>query len=105
MSSRFSRELMYTWSGPPDGPETFGRRSSSASTRRASVSTLHAGLGQDRRREPALLLEQRGQQVFDVDLLVAVADRLALRGPDRFLRFLGETIDVHITYFDAETGR
>ena len=94
---------MYTWSGRRTVPETFGRRSSSASTRRRERLDIHAGLGQDGRREPVLLLQQRRHQVFDIDLLLAVADRLALRGPDRFLRLLGETIDVHTTYFDAET--
>ena len=56
---------------------------------------IDAGLRQDGGRQSALLFEQRGEQVFDVDLLVAVADRLRLRGPDRLLQLFGETIDVH----------
>ena len=55
----------------------------------------HAGLRQDRRREAALLLEQRRQQVFDIDLLVAVPYGLRLRGPDGFLQFFGKAIEVH----------
>ena len=33
---------------------------------------------------------------FDIDLLISVTDRFGLRGPDRFLKFFGETIDVHV---------
>ncbi|SPE30427.1 conserved hypothetical protein [Candidatus Sulfopaludibacter sp. SbA6] len=56
---------------------------------------LDSCLGQDGRSEPALLLQQGGQKMFDVDLLVAVAYRFTLRRPDPFLELLREPIDVH----------
>jgi hypothetical protein len=33
--------------------------------------------------------------MLHVNLLVAVADRQRLRGPDCLLQFLGETVEVH----------
>ncbi len=72
-------------------------RSSSASTRRCERLQIDSGLRQDGRSQAAFLFEQGGQEMFDIDLLVAVAHRLGLRGPDRLLQLLGETIDVHNT--------
>ena len=63
---------------------------------------IHSGLGQDRRSEPVLLSQKRRQQMFDIDLLLAVPGCQALRRSDRFLRLLSETIDVHTNYFAAE---
>jgi hypothetical protein len=37
--------------------------------------------------------------VFDIDLLLAIADSLSFGGPDRLLQFLSETIDVHTSLF------
>ena len=65
---------------------------------------LNPGLRQDGRRESIFLLEERRQQVFDVDLLVAVTRGFTLRRPDRLLQFLRETIDVHSLYFRANRG-
>ena len=80
-------------------------RSISARMRRPTRVDVDPGLGQDRSGQPALLLQQRRQQMFDIDLLVAVPGGLALRGPDRFLQFLREAIDVHTAYFAAERLR
>ena len=76
-------------------PETFGRRSSSASRRARQRLHADAGFGQDGWREAAFLFQQGRQQVLDIDLLVPVADRLGLRRPDRLLELFGEAIDVH----------
>ena len=70
-------------------------RSRSLSMRRASASTLTPARVRIDGGQPALLVQQRGQQVRHVDLLMAVADRKALRRPHRFLQFLGEAIEVH----------
>ena len=44
-----------------------------APTRRRSVGGLNVGLGQDGGRKPFVFLEQGGEEMLDVDLLVAVA--------------------------------
>ena len=54
-----------------------------------------SGFGKDGRREASLLLQKRRQQVLHIDLLVSVADRLALGGSDRLLQLLSEPIDIH----------
>ena len=51
---------------------------------------------QNRRRQAPRLLQQRRQQVFHVDLLVAVSRGRALRRPDGLLQFFGKAVDVHI---------
>src|SRR5262249_22961232 len=56
---------------------------------------LEAGFRQNGRREPALLLEQRGEQMLHVNLLVSVTDRFTLRGADGFLEFFREPVEVH----------
>jgi len=62
---------------------------------------IDAGLGQDGRGQAALLPQQGGQQVLNVDLLMVIARRDRLRGGDGFLRFLGHAVDVHfIPSFD-----
>ena len=46
-----------------------------------------------------LLVEQREQQVLDVDLLVVHADGELLCGLKRLLGLLGEAVDVHLGCF------
>ena len=45
--------------------------------------------------QPVLLIEQRQQQMLDVDLLMIQLGRQPLGGLQRFLRFFGEAIHVH----------
>jgi hypothetical protein len=55
----------------------------------APVQTLerHISSQQNRRRQPALLLEHSREQMFHVHLLIAVVDGCGLRLPNRLLRF------------------
>ena len=52
--------------------------------------------------QAALLFEQAGKEVLDVQLLMAVAGGLALGRPDRLLEFFRETIDVHVSIVDRQ---
>ena len=84
MRARATRNLP----GAAPGPLTRGRRASS----RSSVGAQRAGVDVRRRSssrgtEPVGLIEQREQQVLDVDLGVPVAQRLGLRVVQRLLRF------------------
>ena len=54
------------------------------------------GVGQYGTCQAALLFQQAGKQMLDIELLMAVADSLALRRADRLLEFFRKTIDVHI---------
>jgi len=53
-------------------------------------------LVQEPRQEALRLRRQGRQQVLDIDLLVAAADRAALRIVQGFLAFLGQAIEVHV---------
>jgi hypothetical protein len=78
-STSFTRGAMYTWpAGAPD-PETRGSRSIACCRRWASAAGLEPGLLDDPRGDPALLAEQRGGQVLDLDLLLALGLGEALR--------------------------
>jgi hypothetical protein len=57
----------------------------------------YLGLIQNRGRQPALLLEQGGQQVFDVNLLMAITDSFGLGRAERLLCFLSETVEIHLS--------
>ena len=50
---------------------------------------------EDRRRQAALLVEQRQQQVLDVDLLMVQLGRQPLGRLQGFERFFGEAVQVH----------
>jgi hypothetical protein len=50
---------------------------------------------QNRRSQPAFLLEHCSQQVLHVHLLVTVSDCRCLRLPDRLLRFFRQPIEIH----------
>src|SRR5262249_9004384 len=52
-------------------------------------------LGEDSGRQPLFLVEEREQEVLNIDLLVAETDGKALCGSERLLGFFGEAIDVH----------
>src|SRR5262249_38403456 len=54
-----------------------------------------AGAGEDGTGEAGLLFEQGQEQVFGVELLLAVARSEPLGGEQGLLGFLGETVDVH----------
>jgi hypothetical protein len=45
--------------------------------------------------KPTLLREKRAQQVFDIDLLVAIADGQRLRGLEGLLHCFYETVRIH----------
>src|SRR5262249_30313067 len=47
--------------------------------------------------EPTLLLKHRRQQVLNVDLLIAIAQRNTLGSGDCLLRSLGQSVYVHLT--------
>ncbi|GBC78646.1 hypothetical protein HRbin08_02142 [bacterium HR08] len=56
---------------------------------------IHTRLLQDRRRQSPLLLQQRKEQMFDINLLMAVARRQTLRGPHSLLHLFRQPIDIH----------
>ena len=64
----------------------------------------HAGLLQDGRGEPLLLVEQRQQDVFDVDLLVVEPGGEFLRVGERLLGFLGEFVQIHDWFLHPASG-
>ena len=53
------------------------------------------GLVQDGRRQAAFLVQQGEQQVFGIDLLVAMLDGEGLGRADGVLQFFGESVEVH----------
>ena len=57
---------------------------------------IGSGAFENGRGQTAFLREERGQQMLDVNLLITVAQSIALRCRQRFLSFLGEAVDVHI---------
>ena len=79
----------------PLAPVTRGSFSSSRCRRIVKRFGSDAGLLQDGRGQPALLIEQRDEQVFDVDLLMAHPDGELLRTLNGLASFFGEAIDVH----------
>ncbi len=50
---------------------------------------------EDGRSQSALLLQQGEQQVLNLNLLVPMLNRNGLSGPDRFLHFFSESIEIH----------
>jgi hypothetical protein len=56
---------------------------------------LGSGGFQERRGDAFALLEQRQQKVLDVDTLVTLAGRRALRLAQRVLRTFRQSIDIH----------
>ncbi len=56
---------------------------------------LYVGFVENGRGQPALLFQQREQQVFDINLLVSVRSGKRLRSSDSLLHFLGEAIEIH----------
>ncbi len=63
----------------------------------ASAQGVHfdVGLVEDRAGESAFLLEQGEDQVFGIDLLVAMLDGDGLGGADGFLELFGVLIEIH----------
>ena len=59
---------------------------------------VHLGAHQQPRHEPVVLVEQREQQVLDVDLGVPVAQRLGLGVVQGLLALLGELVRVHLVH-------
>src|SRR4029077_2782112 len=55
---------------------------------------LDAERGQDARDDPAGLIDERGGEVLDVELRVALVARFLLRGDERLLRLFCELIGV-----------
>src|ERR1035438_9451442 len=64
---------------------------------------VDTGARQDGTCQSAFLLQERRQQVLDVNLLVAVADGLSLAGPHGLLQFLGKAAEVHTSGIAEET--
>jgi len=56
---------------------------------------LHAQRGQDTRDDAAGLIDERGGEVLDVELRVALVARLLLRGDKRLLRLLSEFVRIN----------
>ena len=54
-----------------------------------------SGLGEDGARQTAFLLEKSGQEMLDINLLVAAADRDRLRRLQRRLHLFGQTVGIH----------
>ena len=65
---------------------------------------VDAGALEQARDQAVGLVEQREQQVLDVDLGVAEAHRLGLRVVDGLLGLLGQTVDVHHWLLGRVTG-
>ena len=70
-------------------------RPSSARTRRGDRRRIDVHLPQDLGDDPALLLDEREQQVLRRDLRMSLAVGELLRAGDRFLCLLGVFLDVH----------
>ena len=64
----------------------------------------HAGLLQDGRGQALLLVEQRQQDVFDVDLLVVQPGRELLRPRRALAGLLGELVQVHRVFLPPASG-
>ncbi len=58
---------------------------------------IDAGQLQDRRGQAFVVLEQRRQQMLDVNGLVMSVERGVLRAPERLLEFFRESVGVHMT--------
>ena len=56
---------------------------------------VEVGFLEKRSGQPAFLLQQRHQQMFDVHLLMAVTQCLGLGRADGFLSLLRKAVDVH----------
>ena len=77
--------MTLTWPGSAPGPLTRGRRASSASSALPQPVRIRAGLAEQPRDDALGLVEQREEQMLDVYLGMAEAERLGLRVVQRFL--------------------
>src|SRR5947209_5358157 len=57
----------------------------------------HSKLVEDGRNDARLLLDQRAEQVLRLELRVVTLLRLMLRGDDRLLRLLSQSVHVHVS--------
>ena len=84
---------------------TRGSFSSSRWSSIVSASGGDAGLLEDGRGEPAFLVEQRQQEVFDVDLLVVQPDGELLGTLQGLAGLFGEAVDVHVRSASSSLDR
>ena len=94
-AAALSARETYTSPGAAPGPLTRGRPSRCCSTAARSAPASTSARVEQARDQAVGLVEQREQQVLDVDLGVAVAQRLGLRVVQRLLRLLGQPVRVH----------
>ena len=93
-NTRASSGARYTCPAPP--PDTFGRLASDAFGLGQRLLRSPAGLADQAGGQPFLVVEQHLEQMLRRELLVALAQREALRRLDEALGAIGIFVEVHV---------